>query len=517
VKGKEFVKVTESRPSVIVDLLTASLGDGLYLFFAAKALIAKVGHGTISNANFAEWGLKFPKLNPAEYDRVIVIDKIEEFNIELISNSIRQGETLFVKVRHHLERQSLYLSKDYYNRFFPIISDCYVAGENEILINIRAGDITSGGTHWYPLVPINFYKDVIEKSRLTPIFMGQLDSSEYVRELRAAFPNAEFKASRGPIDDFDMIRRASYIIPSVSTFSLAAAWLSDARTIHLPLNGFLNPAHMREIDLVPVDDLRYRFYLFPLNFALPEEAALIHHKKIDGSWAEISRSKLHVLQRNSPLITRSASALDSQPVQDFDEKFYIHAHIDAALAVSNGWYEDGLHHYKDIGRLLDYSAVPLPNKTMKYPNFALNKRAWQSSNSIWSKGRGVQEDAMAAVNGNRMSDDYFHTELEDEPWWLVDCGADIFIKEVHVYNCKGDRILQERASPLRVQCSRDQRDWDTILETEPGFIFGAGAESLTPLVCKPTRELVGRYIKISIPKRKTYLHLAQVEVYGLPV
>jgi hypothetical protein len=32
---------------------------------------------------------------------------------------------------------------------------------------------------------------------------------------------------------------------------------------------------------------------------------------------------------------------------------------------------------------------------------------------------------MAAVNGNRMSDDYFHTELEDEPWWLVDCGADI--------------------------------------------------------------------------------------------
>src|SRR6185437_3810679 len=127
----------------------------------------------------------------------------------------------------------------------------------------------------YTLIPVEFYTALVAETGLRPVFMGQIGANSYIERLRRAFPDARFIPSRGPLRDFEIIRRSRNVIVSVSTFSWLAAWLSDADRIFLPMTGFYNPAQFPEIDLLPLHDPRYRFYLFPVNYAVPESGAAV--------------------------------------------------------------------------------------------------------------------------------------------------------------------------------------------------------------------------------------------------
>jgi len=65
--------------------------------------------------------------------------------------------------------------------------------------------------------------------------------------------------------DFERLRSARHVVTSVSSFAWLATWLSDAQTIHVPVLGLLNPAQRPDVDLLPLDDPRYRFYRFPVR------------------------------------------------------------------------------------------------------------------------------------------------------------------------------------------------------------------------------------------------------------
>ena len=442
-----------------IELISGNLGNRLYQFFAAQTLIDQVGKGTVSNLDLSEWGLRFPKKNVAHYREVIVIDRIAEFDIPLLAERISSEPSLYIKNRSHLQEQLLCRSPEIYRRRFPIIGAvATVCTDEELLINIRTGDILAGKVPHYPLMPIAFYQFVVAETGLKPVFIGQLDDSVYISNLREAFPEAKFIQSRGPINDFDTIRSAKNILPAISTFSLAAAWLSKATNIFLPLNGFLNPAHMREINLLPVNDHRYRFFLFPMNYAVPEEEALRHHLTLHNTWKEISPKRVEALQRDAPLI-RVPPGFHDTVVAGFNEHFYIHKHLDAAIDVSNGWYENGLHHYVDIGRRLGYEPGPLGRYDPQMPNLALNRPAWQSSKSPWSRGRGNHGDAMRAVNGDRAKDLGNHTGTDNQPWWIVDCECQFVLQEIRIFNRKGEIVLQRRADPLLVEASEDMHTW----------------------------------------------------------
>jgi hypothetical protein len=62
--------------------------------------------------------------------------------------------------------------------------------------------------------------------------------------------------------DFGVLRASRHLCVAISTFSWLAAWLSEARTIHLPVAGALHPRQRPDMDLLPVADPRYRFHLF---------------------------------------------------------------------------------------------------------------------------------------------------------------------------------------------------------------------------------------------------------------
>ena len=114
-------------------------------------------------------------------------------------------------------------------------------------------------------MPLAFYRQLIESTRLRPVFMGQIADDQYSVTLRKWFPDAEIIPSQGIMNDFSMIRSAKNIVVSVSTFSWLAAWLSDAAVVHLPLYGIFNPMQRPDINLIPLTDSRYRFYDFPVR------------------------------------------------------------------------------------------------------------------------------------------------------------------------------------------------------------------------------------------------------------
>jgi hypothetical protein len=180
---------------------------------------------------------------------------------------------------------------------FPAVTDNVVAyDERYLIINVRAGDIVAGTIADYVLMPVTFYRDLIERTRLIPVFIGQLDPNPYTAMLRAAFPQAQFVMSQGPMRDFETLRRARNIVVAVSTFSWLAAWLSEATRIHLPLNGLLNPAQFPAVDLLPLDDPRYEYHWFPINRAVPIERLAAAHAALDGTWRSLSGSEARTLR-----------------------------------------------------------------------------------------------------------------------------------------------------------------------------------------------------------------------------
>jgi hypothetical protein len=163
-------------------------------------------------------------------------------------------------------RMRNYLPRYEYLELFPRRDvDLPRLSPTTLLINVRGAEILADAHADYGPLPISFYTQLVARTGLEPVFMGQIGTDPYSSELREAFPTAVFLPSRGPTFDFELMRSAEHLVASVSTFSWLAAWLSDAKSIHLPVCGMFNPDQRADIDLLPVDDPRYRFYQFPIR------------------------------------------------------------------------------------------------------------------------------------------------------------------------------------------------------------------------------------------------------------
>ncbi|MDR3535256.1 MAG: hypothetical protein P4L71_02025 [Acetobacteraceae bacterium] len=150
-----------------------------------------------------------------------------------------------------------------------------------LLCPVRSGDVVDGPSPDYPLTPPQFFADLIAQTGLTPVFMSQTEPNHYTDRLRRRFPDARFLESRGPMRGFETIRQSKNIAVGVSTFIWLAAWLSDADTIHLAVNGLFDPMQVPVADLLPFDDPRYHFHLFPLNYGVGPADQEAAHRAIE--------------------------------------------------------------------------------------------------------------------------------------------------------------------------------------------------------------------------------------------
>ena len=344
---------------VIVVRHRGNVANKLFQYLGALTVARRIRDCSIVGVSVPEFGIDIPDDTAGE----VFFDNIDLWawdpfvpHVEDLVRRANQSPSVRIMMADHLQRMEFLSDRGAYAGLFPpVAADARITDDNDIVINIRTNEILSGVPH-YPLLPISFYEDIVQKTGLAPVFVGQLDDSEYVRRLRDAFPQARFVASRGAKTDFDIIRSAKNIVIAVSTFSWLAAWLSEADTIFLPMSGFYNPAQHREIDLLPVDDVRYRYFLFPLYFGVPEQEALKQHERMRGRWKEVSRGQVALIKNSAPLLRAPRETSDSGlPLRTaqgaritFDSLWYAHEYIDAAMEISEGWFEDPLHHYLEV-------------------------------------------------------------------------------------------------------------------------------------------------------------------------
>ena len=326
------------------------LGNRMLQFLAAWRLASLVPGARLSGVALPEWGLVHPALprGPEASVRVDQRDPATGFaiNLALLAEALNAGVLARIDLAHYAQHMNNFPPREVAAALFP---DTAVprerCGRDTLLISIRGDEIFAAPHADYTLVPIGFYRELVAQTGLRPVFLGQLDPNPYTERLRRAFPHARFITSRDPMADFAILRHATNIVPSVSTFAWIAAWIGRAERVFLPLTGFLNPAQCPEVDLLPLTDPRYRFYLFPINYAVPVEHVLPTHRAMAGTWRLLRPEMLATLRLARPRFRPDPYALRAA----FEEAFYLDHYPDVAAAVAGGSYASGRDHYLQEG------------------------------------------------------------------------------------------------------------------------------------------------------------------------
>jgi hypothetical protein len=150
----------------------------------------------------------------------------------------------------------------------------------------------------------------------------------------------------------------------------------------------------------------------------------------------------------------------------------------------------------------------LKRRFKKLDNIALGKEASQSSLSKHSTAEG----AGGANNGIKTGRYGIHTQIEKNPWWMVDLKQLFELHGILIYNRLDSS--SERSDTLRVKISADGENWTRIYRHNGKPTFGGyiSVNCAVPLVVN-IRSKQARYVRIECSGR-TCLHLDEIEIYG---
>ncbi|MEN3235378.1 MULTISPECIES: hypothetical protein [Methylobacterium] len=262
-------------------------------YMVATRLKSLVGDLELSNFDMPYWNIAHPPIKPRASQAVCMIGEEHHVDLARIAYLARHG--IFDRFEWHGYGQRL--------EYFPEVEETRtlfsrpditapVFDGDAVVCPIRGGEILDARHPGYTVVPVDFYADVIEEMGWRPIFMGQTDDNAYMRALKHRFPHAQIMQHQGTLEDFQIIRSATNVILSISTFAWLAAWLSHASTIVLPVYGIFNPALFSLHDLLPLGDDRYRFYQLPPQPAVPLHELLDVHAAMKGQWHHVGLQDL---------------------------------------------------------------------------------------------------------------------------------------------------------------------------------------------------------------------------------
>jgi len=327
------------------------LGNRMIQYLAALALGARVPDARLIKIHLPEWGIQIPP-EPEQGARIEVVTS-DRIPYDRLAAALTAGAVDRVDIRTYDQRMENMLPVRAYHGLFrgpPEIG----TGPNELLCNIRQGEIVDARHPDYVLVPIDFYAELVAQTGLEPVFMGQLEDSPYMQALHRRFPRARTIPSRGPEADFALIRASVNIVPAVSTFSWLAAWLSEAERIFLPVLGLFHPFQSKSTFLLPLQDPRYSFHLFPYHYAVKIDQFAAAHDSLRGQWRLMPPGRL------GALIARftNTRTLDLH-LPAFDESFYLARYGDVAQAVASRGMPSGRHHFERFGFAEGREAFPV--------------------------------------------------------------------------------------------------------------------------------------------------------------
>jgi hypothetical protein len=121
--------------------------------------------------------------------------------------------------------------------------------------------------------------------------------------------------------------------------------LGTVSSIHTAVSVLLYPRQNRAVDLLPFGDDRFRFYLFPINYAVKLDRHAEAHRRIAPYWHPISHD---ALQQQFAAAPRFGLRLE-EVLETFDEACYLEANPDVADAGQGAGPDFARAHYRSHG------------------------------------------------------------------------------------------------------------------------------------------------------------------------
>ena len=155
-----------------------NLANKMLQYMGALTLASRIKDCTIVGVSIPEWGIEIPDDTQGE----LFFDNIDLWtwdafrpHVEELCNLANRSQSIRIMLADHLQRMEFLMRPQAYESLFPKrTSIAHEIAETDLLINIRTAEILDGVPH-YPLLPIGFYEDIVAKTGLTPVFVGQLN------------------------------------------------------------------------------------------------------------------------------------------------------------------------------------------------------------------------------------------------------------------------------------------------------------------------------------------------------
>ena len=335
---------TETGAPVFHVAPRGGLGDRMIQYMVALKFQSLVPDCRIANVALPEWGIEHASVESP--GPVEVASQLYTIELAELTERARAGEIGRVVYSGYGQRMENFLEAAVYRSIFRAPAAApFAFDEQHLVCPVGATDASEEHSVFQPLTPVEFYADIVAETGLTPVFVGQGAPELYTNRLRARFPQAQFLDTGSLTADFETIRRAKNIVVGVDTLAWLAAWLSHADRIFMAVSGLFNPLQYRFVDLLPCGDRRYRFCLFPVNYAVPPERHAAAHQRIAPFWRPVSHAALQQRLREAPRFDPS----NDEILDNFDAEFYLATNPDVAQVLGAGNVEGARAHYLLFG------------------------------------------------------------------------------------------------------------------------------------------------------------------------
>ena len=255
------------------------MANRMFQYMFSHMLAKRIPGGYVCDAEVPEWSIARVKPPLFWKYRTLRVDGYHRFDPDGIVAAFREQRARSIRFKGFAHRLEYYDRAEVSGLFDGRAIEAPVYGDDFLVVNVRAGEILDGFHRNYCPMPFGFFESLIRDSGRKPVFVGQIhDDNDYCRRLRQRFPDAAFTPKTSPLTDFETLRRSSHVVAAVSSFSWLACWLSSAQTIHLPVVGIFDPRQRPDINLLPLDDARYRFHQFVMGdwTGSPEQLARLY-------------------------------------------------------------------------------------------------------------------------------------------------------------------------------------------------------------------------------------------------
>ncbi len=282
----------------------------------------------------------------------------------------------------------------------------------------------------------------------------------------------------------------------------------DSRVITQPPQPMLNHLWPEVIqrNLRSVDVLGYPFASFSNDFP---HSAIKYLEQVDirSAWFDTAIIYHYIFRSKKDLLRRIERGLKGAYwYQTIWQDTY-----------NSDTFEDFLRTLNDVedNYLRDYWSNELQKgqnarilTLSRYRNIAPLSTPTQSSTCIWSSDPNPSIAAKGGINQDFTGGDGFHTDQEQDPWWMTELDQEYNIREIRLFNSMKSEEIMARTRRFHIDVSMDGVDWETIFTKSDDASFG-GVDGRPYIIRTSAR---AKYVRIQL-NNHSYFQLDEVEIY----